>query len=69
MDSKKDYGVKLSGYSLSSSKSGTKLSSYYRSSDKEYQLGKVKSEETFKDGSFTVTVWTLTHGPKYYYVS
>lgn len=68
MDSKKDYGIKLNGFSIISSKSGKKLSSYCRDSDKEYRIGKIDSEENFKDGSFKITAWTLTDGGKYYYV-
>lgn len=65
----KDYGIRLNGYSLTSSKSGNKLSSYKRHSDKEYLIGKVESEEKFQDGSFKITVWTLTNGKKYHYIT
>jgi hypothetical protein len=64
-----DYGVRLNGYSISSSKSGQKLYSYDRWSDKEYFIGKVAFEDEVQDGSFKVRTWTLTNGKKYHYIS
>jgi hypothetical protein len=69
MDSKKDYGIKLSGYSLSvlDETNYVKLYSYIK--DIEVELGIIKVADKFQEGSFTVTVWTLMDDEKYYYIS
>lgn len=69
MESKKDYGVRLSGYSLSvlDETNYVKLYSYIK--DIEVELGIIKVVENFEEGSITVKVWTLTDGGKYYYIN
>ena len=61
-------GSRLSGYSVENNYKGKFLYRFSRwnGENKEHRLGKIKSQKDIKDGSFTVTVWTLDDNSKYH---